>query len=76
MGSVASNIEDDSASLKRLLETAKFGQWDEVWSIIGTPANPKKQYLLNCIPEDRRWGVLHQAVYFNNTDVVKKTFTI
>lgn len=72
MGAIfTSSIEEDSVCVKQLLEAAKFGRWNEVWGILGTPDKPMKQYLLNCIPEERRWGVLHQAVYFNNKDVLK-----
>ena len=29
-------------------------------------------FLLNAIPEDRRWGVIHQAVWWNNEEIMKK----
>jgi hypothetical protein len=28
-------------------------------------------HLINAIPEDRRWGILHQAVWWNNQDNIK-----
>ena len=66
------DIAEISKEVKELVRAAKFGEWPIVWSIIGTPEKPKKSYLINCIPEDRRWSTLHQAVYFNNVGIVKQ----
>lgn len=58
--------------IRTLLTSAKHGQWDVVWEILGRPSEPRQPLILNCISEYRRWGVLHQAVYWNNYPVVKK----
>jgi len=65
-------IDKDAVDVNRLVEAAKFGNWKIVWSIIGTHDNVKKAYLINAIPENRRWGVLQQAVYWRNQDVLKE----
>ena len=65
------HIEDISKDVKELVRAAKYGKWPIVWSILRTPEKTKKTYLINCIPEDRRWSTLHQAVYLNNIEVVK-----
>ncbi|XP_061173628.1 uncharacterized protein LOC133182798 [Saccostrea echinata] len=67
-----SSIEEEHRNLAKLLKAAKFGKWDEVWEVIGSPNYEKKSYMLNCIPEDRRWSVLQQAVWWNKTEVVNK----
>ncbi|KAL3855618.1 hypothetical protein ACJMK2_014825 [Sinanodonta woodiana] len=54
-----------------LLLAAKTGKWNDVWRILGTPENPIRAYLINSIPENRRWGVLHQAVYWKDPFVIQ-----
>lgn len=49
-----------------------MGQWQNVWVILGNPESPKKDRLFNVIPENRRWGIIHQAVYWKNPDVLQK----
>lgn len=71
ISSKTSSIAEDSKSVNDLLEAAKNGNWELVWCIVGTPEQPRKPYFINCIPEDRRWGLLHQAVYYFDCDVVK-----
>ena len=51
---------------------AKEGNFEKAFEILGTPEDPKKSYLINVIPESRRWGILHQAIHWNNMPVVKK----
>ncbi|KAL3855258.1 hypothetical protein ACJMK2_014839 [Sinanodonta woodiana] len=70
--SFQNKIDEESQELNNLLLYAKGGQWENVWPIIGTPENPKRAYLINSIPENRRWGVLHQAVYWRNPNIVQK----
>ena len=70
--STTSSIEQDHKDLALLLESAKFGRWDKVWNILGSPLNVKKAYMINCCPENHRWTVLQQAVWWNNTEVVAK----
>ena len=65
-------IEEEANDVKNLVEAARNGKWDNVWSILGEPTNVKKAYLTNAIPENRRWGVLHQAVYWKKPEVLKK----
>lgn len=67
-----SEIQTDADEVNDLLYAAKNGQWNKVWRILGHPSSPRKPFLLNCIPENRRWGVLHQAIWWNNYSVVKK----
>jgi len=65
-------IEEEANEVNHLVEAAKNGQWETVWSILGEPTNVKKAYLINAIPENRRWGVLHQAVYWKKKEVLTK----
>lgn len=65
-------IDQDAVDVNRLVEAAKYGDWETVWSIIGSHDNVKKAYLINAIPENRRWGVLQQAVYWKNQEVLRK----
>lgn len=70
MGNVSSSlisIEDDHKDMALLLESAKFGKWEAVWGIL-----EKKPYMINCCPENRRWTVLQQAVWWNKPLVVKR----
>lgn len=46
---------------------SKKGQWDLVWQTLD-----KKPYLVNCIPEERAWSVLHQAIYHGRLETVRK----
>ncbi|WAQ96007.1 hypothetical protein MAR_028697 [Mya arenaria] len=70
--SVKNDIENESKVIADLLTAARDGQWDHVWGILGTPDAPRKSYLINVIPENRRWGVIHQAVYWRNHNVMRK----
>ncbi|XP_053391685.1 uncharacterized protein LOC128554427 [Mercenaria mercenaria] len=63
-------IEDETRAIETLLKSAKHRRWDRVWKILGTPNNPKRDRLFNVIPENRRWGILHQAIYWNNKQVL------
>lgn len=58
--------------MNELLLFAKEGYWDGVFEILGHPTRPKKAYILNIIPEARRWGILHQSLYWKNEDVLKR----
>ena len=52
-----------------MLECAESGYWDNVFEILDT--NP---ILINQIPSDREWGVLHWAAYMNNYITVSRLF--
>lgn len=65
-------IENDAEHIDKLVASAKHGNWENVWKILGTPESPKQSRLINVIPENRRWGVLHQAVYWNDKDVLQR----
>ena len=65
-------IEKESKIINYLVFCAKHGKWTEVWKVIGTSSKPVKFYLINVIPEKRRWGILHQAVYWNDADAVRR----
>ena len=67
-----SDIQSDAEDINKLLYAAKTGKWDVVWQILGRPTRPRKHFLINCIPENRRWGVLHQAIWLNNMIIVKQ----
>ena len=59
------NIEEDNQDVRDAVYAAKYGNWKKVYDILN-----KKKYLVNCIPEERSWAMLHQAVYWNNEDAV------
>lgn len=65
-------IEEEYFAVNELLLFAKEGYWDGVFKILGQPTRPKKAYLLNIIPEARRWGILHQCLYWKNEDVLNR----
>jgi hypothetical protein len=65
-----SSLHEDAEDLEKLMASAKINEWGPVWRILGTPSKPKKSFLINCIPENRRWGILHQAIFWNNHGVV------
>ncbi|WAQ96011.1 hypothetical protein MAR_028701 [Mya arenaria] len=65
------NVEKCANDVDKLVYAAKVGQWDVAWPILGTPDAPKKSYLLNAIPQNRRWGVLHQAVYWKDPSILR-----
>ena len=50
---------------------SKNGSWSTVWDILD-----KKPYLVNSIPRERAWGILHQAVWWHNADAVRKMLGI
>ncbi|KAH3863488.1 uncharacterized protein LOC127866563 [Dreissena polymorpha] len=58
------DIDTESEIINSLLLAAKGGEFKIVWTIIGTESHPRKTYLINVIPENRRWGIIHQAVYW------------
>lgn len=70
--SLLNDIENESKLVNELVLSAKDGNFTRVWEILGEPAFPNKTHLLNCIPDNRRWGVLHQAVFWNDPDILKK----
>ncbi|KAL4217718.1 hypothetical protein ACF0H5_022459 [Mactra antiquata] len=65
-------IDKDNEVIETMLLSAKGGQWENVWSILGEPENPKYDRFINIIPENRRWGTLHQAVYWNKPVILQK----
>lgn len=65
-------VDKEAVLIDRLVVSAKQGQWTNVWEILGPPENPIYERIFNVIPENRRWGVLHQAVYWNDKDVLQK----
>ncbi|KAH3863490.1 hypothetical protein DPMN_026479 [Dreissena polymorpha] len=71
-GSKRSNeVENEAQEIEALVYSAKVGQWQKVWDILGSPSNPRKGYLINVIPQSRRWGVLHQAVYWQDPNILR-----
>ena len=65
------DIVGDNAALAEAVKAAKWGDFNTALSILRS-----KPYLINCIPENRSWGVLHQAVWWNKPDIVKKILKI
>lgn len=65
-------IEQDARLVDTLVSAAKMGQWDKVWAILGNHHNPKRDRLFNVIPENKRWGIIHQAIYWNNQPILLK----
>ncbi|CAC5415921.1 unnamed protein product [Mytilus coruscus] len=67
MGIISSStrsIDQDHADIQRIFTAAKMGN-------LGTPGRPLKPYLINLVPEDRRWGLLQQAVWWNNLSAIR-----
>ena len=50
---------------------SKNGSWSTVWDILD-----KKPYLVNSIPRERAWGILHHAVWWHNAGAVRKILEI
>ena len=55
----------DAELISVMVFSAKHGNWEIVWKILDNKPN-----LINCIPSDRAWSVLHQAVWHDNIDAV------
>ncbi len=57
------------STLKKITkcEAADKDDWTTALEVLES-----KPYLANCIPEKSAWGVLHQAVFHNKEDAVKK----
>ena len=60
-------VDQDSRDSSQMVLAAKCGEWPKVYSVID-----RKPYLINCIPEDRAWGALHQAAWYGNEEAVRK----
>ncbi|KAJ8297657.1 hypothetical protein KUTeg_024188 [Tegillarca granosa] len=54
-------IRLDNKEINEMVLAAKMGNFDRVFSIL-----ENKPYIVNCIPEERAWSALHQAVYLGN----------
>lgn len=63
-------IDKEAAIINTLLASAKNGNWDRVFQIFGSPEKPNNERLFNVIPENRRWGIIHQAIYWNNNKLL------
>ena len=50
-----------------MITAAKKGNWRRVFDILS-----KNSLIINCIPSERAWGVLHQAAWSGKLDVVDK----
>ena len=59
------NIEEDNKDAKEACIHAKHGDFSAVYKILRI-----KPYLVNFIPEDRGWAILHHAVWWNYRSVV------
>ncbi|CAC5415907.1 unnamed protein product [Mytilus coruscus] len=75
MGIISSGVLNRTITISnKCLKQQKMGNWSRVWGILGTPSRPLKPYLTNLIPEDRRWGLLQQAVWWNNHVAIRTLF--
>ena len=63
----STNVDDDAKDIKDMVLQARNGQWTGVYSILD-----RKKYIINCIPDDRAWGALHQAAYLQAEGAVRK----
>ena len=61
------NDKTDADMISQLVLSAKQGEWRNVWEVLDN-----KPHLVNCIPSERAWSVLHQAVWHNNVQAVMK----
>lgn len=61
------SVEEDYKDVNKMVSAAKYGIWDDVYTIL-----EKKPYLVNMIPEKRSWAALHQAVWWDNEDAVRR----
>lgn len=61
--------DENAWDVSRMVEQVKYGRWEEVFSILD-----RKRNLINCIPdlEERAWGVLHQAAWWQDEGTVEK----
>ncbi len=64
--SLKKKIEEDNKDVREMVLASKYGRWPTMSDILN-----KKPHLVNCIPEERSWAILHQAVFWDNLDVVK-----
>lgn len=64
------NVEEDARDVSRMVLAAKNGEWAAVFRILD-----RKPYLINCIPEDRAWGALHQAAWYEDEKNVTKVLS-
>ena len=62
---VRKEIEADL--IRNIAKSAKYSEWNDVWRILD-----KNPDLINCIPNERAWSVLHQAVWYDNVKAVRK----
>ena len=53
--------------IREITMLAKYSEWNDVWRILDR--NPD---LVNCIPNERAWSVLHHAVWYDNANAVRK----
>ena len=63
------DLHDDESG--KMTMAAKYGEWDTVWEILN-----RKPYFVNCIPEERAWAILHQAVWWKDVIAVKKILAV
>ena len=62
-----SKADEDSRDVSEMVLAAKNGEWSKVFGIVH-----RKPYLINCIPEERAWGALHQSAWWSNEEAVTK----
>ena len=64
-------IEKDNEDVHKTVLDAKAGDFSKAFKII-----KEKPNLVNAIPAERAWSVLHQAVYMNNVGAVQRILSL
>ena len=64
-------IKKDNEDVSEMVLAAKNGNFSKVFQIL-----EKKPNIVNAIPAERAWSVLHQAVFHDNVDVVKRILSL
>ena len=65
------NSREENVEQETMVLAAKMGLWDRVWEILDR--NP---HFVNHIPENRAWGILHQACFWSNEEAIRKILSI
>ena len=60
------DVDQHSKDVDNMVWAAKYGEWNTVEDIL-----KNKPYLINCIPQHRKWAVVHQAAWWGNECAIK-----
>ena len=71
VGNSAEHLDENSLKeVHELITNAKFGRFAKVWAVL-----EKTPHFINCIPEVRPFGILHQAAFLRNKSAVIKALS-